>query len=234
VIDAVLFDWRGTLFTDETEEDWVRNAASSIGRRLEDDEITAILERGAAVLREQPGIHAALERCDTSTDAHRQATLRWLYAAGLDEDLATAIWARDGAPDASFPFADTERVLRSLHDGGIRIAVVSDIHYDIREHFTNHGLDDDIDAYVLSYRLGCQKPDPEMFEHALDALGVTADRALMVGDRASHDGGAAARGIATLILPGPFTSGDASARGLSAVLRLVGVEADPRPRPSVS
>jgi len=39
VIDAVLFDWRGTLFTDETEEDWVRNAASSIGRRLEDDEI---------------------------------------------------------------------------------------------------------------------------------------------------------------------------------------------------
>ena len=45
MIDAVLFDWRGTLFTDETEEDWVRNAASSIGRHLEDDEITAILER---------------------------------------------------------------------------------------------------------------------------------------------------------------------------------------------
>jgi FMN phosphatase YigB (HAD superfamily) len=220
-IEAVLFDWRGTLFTDETELEWIRNAANSIGRRLDDDQIIEILERGEAVLREKHAIRDALNRCDTSTEAHREATLNWLHAADLDDDLALAIWARDGVPEASFPFDDTEPVLRTLHHNAIRIAVVSDIHYDIRDHFRNHALDDYIDAYVLSYQLGCQKPDPEMFERALDALEVPANRALMVGDRASHDGGAAALGIATLILPGPFTGGDTSPRGLHAALRLV-------------
>jgi FMN phosphatase YigB (HAD superfamily) len=221
VFEAVLFDWRGTLFTDEPEAAWIRNAAAGIGRLLDDGEIAAILERIERVLRDEPELRVALDRCDTSTDAHREATLGWLHAAGLDDALALAIWQRDGEPDASFPFADTEPVLRSLRERDLRIAVVSDIHYDIRDHFRHHALDRYIDAYVLSYECGCQKPDAAMFERALDALGVTADRALMVGDRASHDGGAASLGIATYILPGPFTYGDVSPRGLGAVLRLV-------------
>ena len=60
-----------------------------------------------------------------------------------------------------------------------------------------------------------------MFLTALAALGVDARRALMVGDRASHDGGAAEVGIATLILP-PATA-VVSSRGLDAVTRLVGI-----------
>jgi hypothetical protein len=43
----------------------------------------------------------------------------------------------------------------------------------------------------------------------------------MVGDRASHDGGAAAVGIATFILPPPPPV--VGSRGLDAVLRLVGI-----------
>jgi len=57
-----------------------------------------------------------------------------------------------------------------------------------------------------------------MFTLALDAVGVQPDEALMVGDRASHDGGAAAVGIATLILP---LRRELGPRGLDVVLRLV-------------
>ena len=57
----------------------------------------------------------------------------------------------------------------------------------------------------------------------LEALGVSAERALMIGDRASHDGAAAAVGIASYILPGPSREGSREPRGLEAVLRLVGV-----------
>jgi FMN phosphatase YigB (HAD superfamily) len=62
-----------------------------------------------------------------------------------------------------------------------------------------------------------------MYRKALDAIGVTADRALMVGDRASHDGIAAHYGVASYVLAGPMQAGDRSPRGLDAVLRLVGV-----------
>ena len=78
-----------------------------------------------------------------------------------------------------------------------------------------------VDTYVLSFEQGCQKPDPRMFLAALDLLGVDAHRTLMVGDRASHDGGAAAVSIATFILPPAPT--DVSMRGLDAVARLVGI-----------
>jgi FMN phosphatase YigB (HAD superfamily) len=71
---------------------------------------------------------------------------------------------------------------------------------------------------VLSFEHGCQKPDPRMFLTALHLLGVDAHRTLMVGDRASHDGGAAEVGITTLILPpAPTVVGP---RGLDAVVRL--------------
>ena len=45
MIDAVLFDFRGTLFNDEDDTSWVRNSAASIGRSLADAEIAAMLER---------------------------------------------------------------------------------------------------------------------------------------------------------------------------------------------
>jgi FMN phosphatase YigB (HAD superfamily) len=57
-----------------------------------------------------------------------------------------------------------------------------------------------------------------MFALALDAVGVQPEEALMVGDRASHDGGAATAGIPTLLLPMPK---ELVPRGLDIVLRLL-------------
>jgi FMN phosphatase YigB (HAD superfamily) len=221
VIDAVLFDFRGTLFNDEDDVAWIRNSAATIGRDLSADEAGGIRERLAA-FESVPSIAGPLERCDTSLDVHRDANLAWFRAAGLDDELAFAIWSRDGHPDATFAFPDAASVLSALRAGGREIAVVSDIHYDIRDHFRNHDLDQFVDAYVLSFEHGIQKPDPAMFTLALDALGVSADRALMVGDTPANDGGAAHVGIPTYLLPGPFRAGRDGPRGLDAVLRLAG------------
>ena len=222
--DAVLFDFRGTLFNVEDDPTWVRNAALSIGRTLTDDEVTETVRRLDETLAARPDLSAGLERCDTSLDVHRRALLAWFAATGLDDELAHAIWARDSDdPTANYPYPDTEPVMRALHEHGKRVAVVSDIHYDIRDHFVRHGLDQFVDAYVLSYEYGCQKPDAEVFTRALEALEVRAERALMVGDRASHDGAAAACGVACYIFPGPFNAGSREPRGLDAVLRIVGI-----------
>jgi putative hydrolase of the HAD superfamily len=219
VIDAVLFDFRGTLFDDEDDPTWVRNSAASIGRELDDAQVGDILER-LHVAEHEPAIAAALGRCDTSLDVHRDANLAWFEAAGLDDDLAFAVWSRDGHPDATFAFTDAAPVMSAVHTAGKHIAVVSDIHYDIRDHFRRHDLDRFVDLYVLSYEHDMQKPDAAMFTLALDAFGVTPERALMVGDTPAHDGGAAHVGIPTYLLPGPFRPGRPGPRGLAAVLRL--------------
>lgn len=221
-IDAVLFDFRGTLFGDEDDLTWIKRSAAGIGRSLTEDEITDIIDR-LAQAEADPEISAALARCDTSLEVHRTANMKWFSAARIDDELALAIWAHDGEPAATFAFPDSAPVMGALAAHDIPMVVVSDIHYDIRDHFRRHDLDRYVEAYVLSFEHGCQKPDAEMFTRALDALAVTADRALMVGDTPGHDGGAAHVGIQTYILPGPFRSGHRGSRGLDAVLRLAGI-----------
>lgn len=217
VLRAVLFDWRGTLFHDLNDEEWVRVSAASIARTLTD---AAIRRFNAAIARaeQDPAVKAASDRMDASTAAHRSASLLLFRTAGLDDELALAIYERDGALDASFPYVDAPETLRELKRRGLLIVIVGDIHYDLRPHFRNHRLDGCIDAWALSFEHGWVKPEPEAFLMALRLLKVEPLEALMVGDRASRDGGAAAVGIPTLILPPAPNFGP---RGLDLVLRLV-------------
>jgi HAD superfamily hydrolase (TIGR01493 family) len=217
VIDAVLFDWRWTVFADEDDRTWIRNSAASIGRTLSDDAIDALIVR-LRDAEKQPEIAAALAWCDTSLEVNRAAMLALYRAAGFDDELAVAVWKRDGHPDSSFPYEDTRSVFEELHQRNCRIAIVSDIHYDIREHFRRHDLDQYVDAYILSFEHGCQKPDPRIYELALSALDAQPDHALMVGDRATHDGASVDVGIPALILP---AINGAGLRGLDLVLALV-------------
>ncbi len=222
--DAVLFDFRGTLFNIQDDPTWIRNAAARVGQTFTVNESEALSRHLDGILAARPDLRAGLERCDTSLEVHRDALLAWFAAAELDDDLAHAIWSHDAEdPEANYPFSDTEPVMRGLHEQGVRVAIVSDIHYDIRGHFVRHGLDTYVDAYVLSFEHGIQKPDPDIYALALEALDVEADRALMVGDRASHDGAATDIGIATYIFAGPFRAGTTGPRGLDAVLRLAGI-----------
>jgi HAD superfamily hydrolase (TIGR01549 family) len=116
------------------------------------------------------------------------------------------------------PYPDTAEVLQALKARGARIGVISDIHYHLAPLFDYYALGQFIDSYTLSFEHGIQKPNPRLFEVALEQLGVTAAESLMVGDRPTRDGGATAVGITTLILPAVpnYTS-----RGLDVVLQLV-------------
>jgi FMN phosphatase YigB (HAD superfamily) len=218
---AALFDWRGTLFHDDSDADWIRASAASIGRPLDDAEVQHLVNQ-LGIAAEHPQVLAARERADCSAELHQAATLLEFQLAGFDDELALAVWKRDGDLGASRPYSDTPQVLRALKSRGVRIGVISDIHYDLRPHFEHHRLADCIGTFTLSFQHGYQKPDPRLFEIALQALGSRPAETLMVGDRASRDGGAAHVGITTLILPSmPNLSQDQAPRGLNIVLRLV-------------
>jgi FMN phosphatase YigB (HAD superfamily) len=200
--DAVLFDWRGTLVHDPGHTWWITRALQRLGRPSPEAEVTALVD---AVRRAEqlPDHRAADQWLDTSAALHREATLGLYADSGLDPELADALYLLDFDPASHPYYPDALDVLSTIHAWGATIVIVSDIHFDLRAEFAAQGMDALIDGFVLSFEHGVQKPDGRMFELALDVAGVRAADALMVGDRATHDGGAAAIGITTLILPMP-------------------------------
>lgn len=92
-----------------------------------------------------------------------------------------------------------------------------------REKLAGSGLsEDDFDVVVISGDLGVGKPEPAIFTHTLSQLGVTADRAVMIGDSMERDiDGAAALGIRGIWLnrdgAGPSANGHAQISTLADV-----------------
>ena len=128
---VVFFDWRGTLFHDESDADWIRASAASIGRAVSVEEAT-VLARALGNVAGHPDVRVARQRADCSLELHRAAALLELHLAGFDDELALAIWSRDGVPGASVPYPDMPGVLNILKSHGMRIGIISDIHYDLR------------------------------------------------------------------------------------------------------
>jgi FMN phosphatase YigB (HAD superfamily) len=221
--DAVLLDWRGTLAVDPPHEWWIREALLRCGRPADPESVA----RAASALRREERRFAGSPEAltvDCSATAHRLETLRLYRRSGLDADLADALYELDLEPASHPLFPDVLDVLTELRSLGLKTVVVSDIHFDLRPDLGFHGAGEHVDDYVLSFEHGVQKPDPAIFEIALDAAGTGAEGALMVGDRASRDGGAAAVGIRTLIYP-PLR--EARPRGLDAVVALCRADASP-------
>lgn len=199
VTSAVIFDWRGTMVTTLTESEWVEYALVSLGRDTSPGAIESIVSAIADANGEQdrldgPGV-------DSDAVLHRKTYMGVLADAGLDAALAESLYAVESDPRYN-PFAqDVPETLEALRERGIGLAVVSDVHFDLRPAFHAAGLGGLVDVFTLSFEQGVQKPNPLMFERTLDALGVNPDDAVMVGDRSRPDGAAVESGITTLLLP---------------------------------
>lgn len=218
-LQAVVFDWRGTLVTTLTPLDWVRVALQRLGRDHDLSRATEVWSRVAAPAGEPDRLDAP--GVDTSAARHRDVYHDVFADAGLDTDLAETLYAVESDWAYNRFAVDAAPTLRTIAAYDVRLAVVSDIHFDLRPAFAAAGIDDVVDSFVLSYEHGVQKPDPAIFQVALDAVGVPAARSLMVGDRQLPDGGALDIGMTTLLLP-PLT--DAGQRRLHRVSRLLGIQ----------
>lgn len=193
-------DWRGTLVADFPDAWWLEAAFRALGREPGPDEI-ARLTASLAEAAIEDDIELGFLTEDCSATLHREHNLNWFRRAGLDDELTTALYELDFDP-ANHPFyPDVPSFLGALRAQGTSVAVVSDIHFDLRPEFEAAGLLQFIDTFVLSFEHGVQKPDPEIFQLALDQLAVEPGAAVMFGDRPSRDGGAAQLGVLTVIFP---------------------------------
>lgn len=221
-IEAVLFDFHSTLVDQGDARAWVELAWTRLGRPA-----TAAAGLGAARLAALAGWMDRIWEHAFEIDPHAERDLsmarhRAVYdrlvgrLPDLEPALAGALY--ETMLDTWVPYEDTLPVLAALRARGLRLGLVSNAGVDVRRVVERTGMARLLDAVVVSHEIGAVKPHPPIFERALAALGVPAERALMVGDSPRDDVGAAFLGVRTLILP--RTSG--MVHGLDAVVRLVG------------
>ncbi|HEX2046878.1 MAG TPA: HAD family hydrolase [Acidimicrobiales bacterium] len=206
MVDAVIFDWGGTLseFVDAELVDAWRLAA----RHLDPDHEDEITERLVKVEAE----------FWASTSSHqRSATLADLMSTAAKElglDVAEALLEEAALRhlDAWTPHIrhdpGARPALTALRDRGLKIGMLSNTHWPraFHERFLERdGLVELIDARLYTSEMPFQKPHPSAFLTAAEALGVEAERAVFVGDRPWDDiSGAQATGMRTVLRPNPF------------------------------
>ncbi|HEY7207908.1 MAG TPA: HAD-IA family hydrolase [Gaiellaceae bacterium] len=191
-LDAVTIDAYGTLVT----------LGDPIGALAE-----ALERRGAGVAREQvaeafaaevayyrPRSHEGRD-AGTLAELRRECTRVFLEAAGAD-----TISPRDFAADfvGALRFELLPGALEAceaLENAGLRVGVVSNWDIGLHEHLERLGLDGLLSTVVTSAEAGAPKPDPAVFRLALARLGVSAERAVHVGDSDADEFGARAAGM---------------------------------------
>jgi putative hydrolase of the HAD superfamily len=120
--------------------------------------------------------------------------------------------------DDAIPF------LGRLRSGGLKVAIVSNCSEHTRPLLTELGVIALADAVILSCEVGAAKPSAEIYQRALDQLGVGATAALFVDDQAAFCAGAADLGIAAVQIVRGEPDGHVPTAGTAVVRSLTEVE----------
>jgi putative hydrolase of the HAD superfamily len=200
-VDAVIFDWGGTLTPWKTMDGrgWWRIAAelAAAGLVTADrvDEVGALLNA------------AEEETWRRSREEHRSGTLAEILAvAGLTPD--DAIHAIHAAEWDWATYLDPEApaLLGALRERDIRVGILSNTVWPRSRHeqiFVRDGIDHLIDGAVYTCEIPWTKPHPMAFRAAMEAVGAADPaRCVFVGDRPFDDiYGARQAGMRAVLLP---------------------------------
>lgn len=123
-------------------------------------------------------------------------------------------WGGPAIASRIAPDPAVRAALEALRGRGLRLALVSNgASKHQREKLDSSGLGDLFEAVVISGEVGVRKPDPAIFQLALEQLGVSASEALSVGDDPERDVEAArAAGLEVVWVEGTETWPEALTR----------------------
>jgi putative hydrolase of the HAD superfamily len=121
--------------------------------------------------------------------------------ASWDDARIHELWAADFRSWLSIN-PGTVEILADLQAGGTSLALLSNAGPDFASYFRFGPLGDFFTACYVSGELGLLKPHPEIYQHVLADLGITAAKAIFIDNRESNVRGAEALGITGHVFTG--------------------------------
>lgn len=224
VIQAVIFDWGGTLTPfiapEELEDVWLL-AARHLAPDRPEELVRRLVEVEAGFWRRTLSDQRSFTLVDVLEAASREVGL----------DVAEALFEEAGVRhlDAWTPHVRHDPhavdVLRALRERDLAIGLLSNTHWPraFHERFLERdGLADLIDARLYTSEMPSMKPHPTAFRAALDALGIeNASRAVFVGDRPWDDiVGATRAGLRAVHRPNAHVPDHSDARPAAVIHEL--------------
>ena len=148
---------------------------------------------------------------------------RVLRGAGVEvsQEQAWQIWRRIRKIDYGLAlFDDTIPALNACRQMGLTVGLISNMNQSGDELADSMGLLPYIDLSITSHEVGAEKPNPLIFERALERAGARPERAVHVGDQITSDiAGAVNAGINAVLL-----DRDGNHKGYTAQPRITGLE----------
>ncbi len=205
---AIFFDAAGTLIHLPRGVGFhYRNVARRHGCELEEAALSAAFRASWKAMPPRASTRKA--RADDDRGWWRELVWSVLDAlrvapSRLDRDAYFAElydeFTRPGVWEIYPEIGDVLTALAARHT----LCVVSNFDARLRTILTDLGLTDDFQHIVLSSEVGADKPDPWIFQHALDLCGLDAGAVLHVGDDPRCDwGGAESAGLQVFRLQRP-------------------------------
>ena len=169
------------------------------------DKIKAFLEELALNVEDAPQaekksiVHQAYHG-QINQDQYREALLR-MYGVTQPEQIERGKRILDEDENNIQFFDGVQKTLLTLKDRGYLLGIVTDtaapVHVKLRW-FERGGFGHIWDTIISSAELGIQKPDPKIYQAALQQLGLDSTQAIFVGHNASELEGARAVGMTTV------------------------------------
>jgi HAD superfamily hydrolase (TIGR01509 family) len=187
---AVFLDALGTLV--ELEPPWI-GLGAALGDRVSEPQLVPAVRAEMAYYK---------EHSHEGSDAESLADLRARCAELLSRELGTEVSVETLVDSIRFaPYPDAVPALDELRSRGLKLVCVSNWDCSLGEVLERCGLAEHLDGAVSSAVASARKPDPAIFEPALQLAGCERAEALHVGDTREEDVEAAeAAGIRVLLL----------------------------------
>ena len=131
---------------------------------------------------------------DARTAFARKGGMLWDFVEALIDDGSfrqfQMVTRRDLYNDwetYSPPIPGMHEAIRELYDAGWRLGILANQPPEVERLLRARRLWDLFEVHAVSDVLGYSKPDPRLFERAMEKAGVSPSESLMIGDRVDND-----------------------------------------------
>lgn len=184
-IDTIFFDWGGVI-ADDPGDEFLGQLLKSIG--ASDAQVEEIFDS-----------YMQDFMCGKISEANFWQALRTAYGLTIHDTISEEFKKWRGLVRNDAIMALSDRARRQ----GLRVALLTNVFEPTYNVLLQAGYYDPFDAVIASWKVGCAKPQREIYQIALERLHTTAARSLFVDDKQKNLDPAIVMGFKTVLASNP-------------------------------